>query len=205
MRAYLLEGSRDAALCAAAIFISWRPRAPGPDQAARVSAAPPQVMAREMFNPNFSLFVPMPAGAPTFQPNPNSTVQNDEARAGHLPGLETCSSVHSLCYVCIMSAWCTHTGMRPMCCTISPKSLDFKPPKKPYMGLPVQARGTNHLDFFRFVGRVVGKALHDGQFVDAYFTRSFYKHCLGQPLTYQARAHSMPLPNILHHRGSLFP
>ena len=84
-------------------------------------------MAREMFNPNFSLFVPMPAGAPTFQPNPNSTVQNDEAR------------------------------------------------------------GTNHLDFFRFVGRVVGKALHDGQFIDAYFTRSFYKHCLGQPLTYQVR------------------
>ena len=35
------------------------------------------------------------------------------------------------------------------------------------------------------MGRVVGKALHDGQFVDAYFTRSFYKHCLGQPLTYQ--------------------
>jgi hypothetical protein len=85
-------------------------------------------MAREMFNPNFSLFVPMPAGGATFQPNPNSVVQNDEAR------------------------------------------------------------GTNHLDFFRFVGRVVGKALADGQHIDAYFTRSFYKHCLGQPLTYQARA-----------------
>ena len=52
----------------------------------------------------------------------------------------------------------------------------------------MQARGTNHLDFFRFVGRVVGKALHDGQTIDAYFTRSFYKHCLGQPLTYQARS-----------------
>ena len=86
-----------------------------------------QVMAREMFNPNFSLFVPMPEGGATFQPNPNSTVQNDPTR------------------------------------------------------------GTDHLDFFRFVGRVVGKALHDGMLVDAYFTRSFYKHCLGQPLTYQAR------------------
>ncbi len=85
-------------------------------------------MAREMFNPNFSLFVPMPEGGATFQPNPNSTVQNDPSR------------------------------------------------------------GTDHLDFFRFVGRVVGKALHDGLLVDAYFTRSFYKHCLGQPLTYQARA-----------------
>jgi E3 ubiquitin-protein ligase HUWE1 len=29
----------------------------------------------------------------------------------------------------------------------------------------------------------VGKALHDGQLIDAYFTRSFYKHMLGQPLT----------------------
>lgn len=86
-----------------------------------------QVMAREIFNPNFSLFVPVPMGGSTFQPNPNSVVQNDEAR------------------------------------------------------------GTNHLDFFKFVGRVVGKALHDGQYIDAYFTRSFYKHMLGQPLTYQVR------------------
>ena len=86
-----------------------------------------QVMAREMFNPNFSLFVPVPEGGSTFQPNPNSVVQNDEAR------------------------------------------------------------GTNHLDFFKFVGRVVGKALYDGQFVDAYFTRSLYKHMLDQPLTYMVR------------------
>jgi E3 ubiquitin-protein ligase HUWE1 len=84
-----------------------------------------QVVAREMFNPNFSLFVHVPEGGVTFQPNPNSVVQNDEAR------------------------------------------------------------GTNHLDFFKFVGRVVGKALYDGQFIDAYFTRSFYKHMLGQPLTYE--------------------
>jgi hypothetical protein len=32
----------------------------------------------------------------------------------------------------------------------------------------------------RFVGRLVGKALHDGQLIDAYFTRTFYKHMLGQ-------------------------
>lgn len=87
-------------------------------------------MAREMFNPNISLFVP--TGGSTFQPNPNSIVQNDEAR------------------------------------------------------------GTNHLDFFKFVGRVVGKALYDGQVIDAYFTRSFYKHMLGQPLTYQVS----PVPSI---------
>ena len=88
-----------------------------------------QVMAREIFNPNFSLFVPVPMGGSTFQPNPNSVVQNDEAR------------------------------------------------------------GTNHLDFFKFVGRCVGKALHDGHLIDAYFTRSFYKHMLAQPLTYQVRSY----------------
>lgn len=81
-------------------------------------------MAREMFNPNFSLFIPVPEGGTTFQPNPNSIVQNDEAR------------------------------------------------------------NTNHLDFFKFVGRIVGKALYDGLFVDAYFTRSLYKHMLDMPLTY---------------------
>ena len=80
-------------------------------------------MAREMFNPNFSLFIPVPERGATFQPNPSSVVQNE--------------------------------------------------------------RGTNHLDFFKLVGRIVGKALHDGQYIDAYFTRSFYKHMLGQPLTYQ--------------------
>ena len=81
-------------------------------------------MAREIFNPGFSLFVNVPEGGTTFQPNPNSMVQNDEAR------------------------------------------------------------GTNHLDFFRFVGRIIGKALHDGQLIDAYFTRSFYKHMLGMDITY---------------------
>lgn len=82
-------------------------------------------MAREIFNPNFSLFVQVPEHGTTFQPNANSVVQNDEAR------------------------------------------------------------GTNHLDFFKFVGRIIGKALYDGQLVDAFFTRSFYKHMLGDPLTYE--------------------
>lgn len=84
-----------------------------------------QVMAREIFNPNFSLFVQVPEHGTTFQPNANSVVQNDEAR------------------------------------------------------------GTNHLDFFKFVGRILGKALYDGQLIDAFFTRSFYKHMLGNPLTYE--------------------
>ena len=90
-------------------------------------------MAREIFNPNFSLFVQVPEHGTTFQPNANSVVQNDEAR------------------------------------------------------------GTNHLDFFKFVGRIIGKALYDGQLVEAFFTRSFYKHMLGDPLTYEVTA----LPALL--------
>lgn len=92
-----------------------------------------QVMAREIFNPNFSLFVQVPEHGTTFQPNANSVVQNDEAR------------------------------------------------------------GTNHLDFFKFVGRIIGKALYDGQLVEAFFTRSFYKHMLGDPLTYEVTALPAPL------------
>ena len=72
---------------------------------------PPKVMAREIFNPDLALFVAVPDGGNTFQPNPRSVVHNDPAR------------------------------------------------------------GVNHLDFFKFVGRLVGKALYDGQLIDAYFTR----------------------------------
>ncbi|CAO1635660.1 unnamed protein product [Parajaminaea phylloscopi] len=43
----------------------------------------------------------------------------------------------------------------------------------------------NHLAFFSFVGRVIGKAIYDGRLLDAYFTRSFYKHILGKPVDYR--------------------
>ncbi|KAG5018915.1 hypothetical protein JHK87_014770 [Glycine soja] len=43
---------------------------------------------------------------------------------------------------------------------------------------------TEHLSYFKFVGRVVGKALFDGQLLDVHFTRSFYKHVLGAKVTY---------------------
>ena len=42
----------------------------------------------------------------------------------------------------------------------------------------------DHLKFFKFIGRVVAKALYDNQLLDAYFTRSFYKHMLGQAITF---------------------
>jgi len=43
---------------------------------------------------------------------------------------------------------------------------------------------TEHLSYFKFVGCVVAKALLDGQLLDVYFTRSFYKHILGVKVTY---------------------
>ncbi|XP_022867148.1 E3 ubiquitin-protein ligase UPL2-like isoform X1 [Olea europaea var. sylvestris] len=49
---------------------------------------------------------------------------------------------------------------------------------------PNSAYQTEHLSYFKFVGRVVGKALLDGQLLDVHFTRSFYKHILGVKVTY---------------------
>lgn len=43
----------------------------------------------------------------------------------------------------------------------------------------------DHLAFFKFVGRVIGKAIYDGRLLDAYFTRSFYKHILGKSVDYR--------------------
>jgi E3 ubiquitin-protein ligase HUWE1 len=42
----------------------------------------------------------------------------------------------------------------------------------------------DHLRYFKFIGRIIGKAICDGQLLDAHFTRSFYKHILGQPVNY---------------------
>ncbi len=41
-----------------------------------------------------------------------------------------------------------------------------------------------HLDYFKFIGRITGKALYDGYLLDAYFTPAFYKHILNLPITY---------------------
>ena len=42
----------------------------------------------------------------------------------------------------------------------------------------------DHLKYFRFVGRIVGKAVADGYLMDAHFTRSLYKHMLGMKVRY---------------------
>jgi E3 ubiquitin-protein ligase HUWE1 len=49
---------------------------------------------------------------------------------------------------------------------------------------PLSGINQNHLDYFKFAGRVFGKAVVDGHLLDGHFTRSFYKHLLGVPIEY---------------------
>ena len=50
----------------------------------------------------------------------------------------------------------------------------------------------NYFGFFKFIGRIIGKALLDGQYLDCYFTRALYKTLVGQPLTIQDMADNDP-------------
>ncbi|KAI8145482.1 hypothetical protein BJV82DRAFT_39092 [Fennellomyces sp. T-0311] len=77
------------------------------------------VLARQMFDPNYALFITSAADKLTYQPNRASSVNPD------------------------------------------------------------------HLSYLKFVGRVIGKAIYDGRLLDAYFTRSFYKHILGRQVDYR--------------------
>jgi E3 ubiquitin-protein ligase HUWE1 len=43
----------------------------------------------------------------------------------------------------------------------------------------------DHLQYFKFCGRIVAKALIDGQFLDCHFTRAFYKQILGVPVSWR--------------------
>lgn len=52
---------------------------------------------------------------------------------------------------------------------------------------PNRLSGINpdHLLYFKFVGRIIGKAIYDGRLLDAYFTRSFYKAMIDAPVDYK--------------------
>ena len=54
-----------------------------------------------------------------------------------------------------------------------------------YQPNPNSVINPEHLSYFRFVGRLVGKALFDEVLLNAYFTRPIYKHILSMPLTYE--------------------
>jgi len=38
---------------------------------------------------------------------------------------------------------------------------------------------TDHIRYFRFIGRVIGKALFEGCLLECYFVRSMYKMMIG--------------------------
>mmetsp|Transcript_22041 Transcript_22041/g.16443 ORF Transcript_22041/g.16443 Transcript_22041/m.16443 type:complete len:192 (+) Transcript_22041:895-1470(+) len=74
-------------------------------------------LSREMFNPNYSLFILSSSGS-TYYPNPKSGIQRD------------------------------------------------------------------HLLYFKFIGRILGKALLDEQYLDCHFVKTLYKMLLGEPLDF---------------------
>ncbi|KYK61208.1 TOM1 protein [Drechmeria coniospora] len=76
-----------------------------------------QVLARQMFDPNYALFIPVSSDRTTFHPNKLSGV--NEA----------------------------------------------------------------HLMFFKFIGRIIGKALYEGRLLDCFFSRAVYKRILGKPVS----------------------
>lgn len=76
-----------------------------------------QVLSRQMFDPNYALFVPVSSDRTTFHPNKLSGI-NDE-----------------------------------------------------------------HLMFFKFIGRIIGKALYEGRVLDCYFSRAVYKRILGKTVS----------------------
>ena len=53
-----------------------------------------------------------------------------------------------------------------------------------YMPNPSSHFNSNHLSYFRFIGRIIAKAIYDNKYLDCYFTRAFYKHILGVPVKY---------------------
>lgn len=74
-----------------------------------------QVLSRQMFNPDYALFLPVVSDKTTFHPNRTSYVNPE------------------------------------------------------------------HLSFFKFIGRIIGKAIYDNCFLDCHFSRAVYKQILGQP------------------------
>lgn len=60
----------------------------------------------------------------------------------------------------------------------NPKGVTFQPN-------PASAVNSDHLNYFYFIGRVIGKAIYDGFLTNCYFMRSFYKHILGHELEFE--------------------
>ena len=42
-----------------------------------------------------------------------------------------------------------------------------------------------HLDYFKFVGRIIGKALYDNQLLECHFSKPLYKMMIGEDLSFE--------------------
>jgi len=54
-----------------------------------------------------------------------------------------------------------------------------------YYANPQSYVNTEHLNFFKFIGRMVGKAIYDGMLLECYFARSLYKMMLGEDILFE--------------------
>ncbi|KAG2385835.1 hypothetical protein C9374_002984 [Naegleria lovaniensis] len=53
-----------------------------------------------------------------------------------------------------------------------------------YQPNPSSYINSEHLSYFQFIGRIIAMAILNEQYLDCHFTRSFYKHIIGAPITY---------------------
>jgi hypothetical protein len=54
-----------------------------------------------------------------------------------------------------------------------------------YMPNPKSYVQPDHIRYFKFIGRVIGKAMFDGCLLECYFVRSMYKMMIGQKLSFK--------------------
>jgi E3 ubiquitin-protein ligase HUWE1 len=47
-----------------------------------------------------------------------------------------------------------------------------------YMPNPLSYSNKNHLEYFKFLGHIIGKSIFDKKYIDCHFTRPFYKYIL---------------------------
>lgn len=59
---------------------------------------------------------------------------------------------------------------------VSSDRTTFHPNKASYVN-------EEHLNFFKFIGRIIGKAVYEQRLLDCYFSRAMYKRILGKPVS----------------------
>jgi len=62
--------------------------------------------------------------------------------------------------------------------TLSSNGVSYYPNSKSYVN-------PEHLNYFKFIGRMIGKALFDGHLLDSYFSKPLYKMMIGDELCFE--------------------